>query len=218
VAERPRLLALAALLLLGPGVAGALWALGDPDAALGLIPGQFEGALDPVGDTGMTGEETAAFSSSVFTNNIYVSFLAFALGIAFGLGTAAILVYNGLILGAVIGGATEAGNGVEMLEFVAAHGFIELTCIVVAGMAGLRMGSALVTPGPRTRGAALADEARAAVAIVLGTMPWLVVAGLIEGFLTRSGFGLIPGVTLGLAVFVLYWWLVYSRARALART
>jgi uncharacterized membrane protein SpoIIM required for sporulation len=217
VAERPGLLALAAALLLLPAVAGALWASADPDAALGLVPGELRGAVEPVGDTGMSAEETAAFSSQVLTNNIYVTFLAFAMGLALGLGTAFVLVYNGLILGVVTGGAIAAGNGTTFVEFVAAHGVIELSCIVVAGMAGLRLGSALLMPGPRPRGEALVEEARAAVAIVLGTAPWLVLAGFIEGYLTRSGFGLWPGLTLGVGVGALFWGLVYSRARAFAR-
>lgn len=217
VAQTPRLLALATLLLLLPGALTAVWALNDPDAALGLLPAEFRQAIEPVGDTGMTTAETAAFSSQVLTNNIWVTFLAFALGIAFGLGTAFVLVFNGAILGVVVGGAIEAGNGAGIVEFVAAHGVIELSCIVVAATAGLRLGAALLTPGPRTRGEALAAEARPAVAIVLGTAPWLVLAGLIEGFVTRSGFGLWPGLVLGLAVGGLFWGLVYSRARAFAR-
>ncbi len=217
VAERPGLLALAAALLFVPALLTGVWAATDPDAALGIVPGEFRQAVEPVGDTGMSGEETAAFSSQVLTNNIYVTFLAFAMGMAFGLGTAFVLVYNGAILGAIAGGAIEAGNGVELVEFIAAHGIIELSCIVVAAMAGLRLGSALLRPGPRTRGEALAAEARAAVMVVLGTAPWLVLAGFIEGFVTRSGFGLWPGLALGLAVGGAYWGLVYSRARAFAR-
>jgi len=217
VAERPGLLALAAALLFVPALLAGVWAASDPDAALGIVPAEFRQAVEPVGDTGMTGEETAAFSSQVLTNNVYVTFLAFALGMAFGLGTALVLVYNGAVLGAIAGGAIEAGNGVDLVEFVAAHGIIELSCIVVAATAGLRLGAALLAPGPRPRGEALAAEARPAVAIVLGTAPWLVLAGFVEGFVTRSGFGLWPGLALGVAVGAVFWGLVYSRARALAR-
>jgi len=217
VAERPGLLALAAALLLVPTVAAALWALADPDAALGLVPGEFRGAVEPVGDTGMSSAETARFSSEVLTNNIQVTFMAFAAGILLGLGTAAVLVFNGLTLGAIAGGAIEAGNGTAFVEFVTAHGIIELSCIVVAAAAGLRLGAALLEPGARPRSEVLGEEARDAVAIVLGTAPWLVLAGLIEGFVTRSGFGLVPGAILGVGVGVLFWGLVYSRARAFAR-
>jgi uncharacterized membrane protein SpoIIM required for sporulation len=211
VAERPGLLAIAAALLLLPAVGAALWAGSDPDAALGLVPGEFRQAVEPVGDTGMTAEETAAFSGAVLTNNIQVTFTAFALGLLAGLGTAAVVLYNGLVLGAITGGAVAAGNGPAFVEFVAAHGVIELSCIVVAAAAGLRLGGALVDPGPLPRGAALAAEARPAMAVVLGTVPWLVLAGFIEGFVTRSGFGLWPGLALGVAVGAVFWGLVVLR-------
>ncbi len=214
VAARGPAVALSAALLLVPAIAVALWALADPGAALGLVPGELQGAVEPVGDTGMSRAETARFSSEVLTNNIQVTLLAFALGLTAGLGTAYVLVLNGAILGAVAGGAIEAGNGVAFVEFVFGHGVIELSCIVVAAAAGLGMGWALVSPGPRTRGAALVAEARDAVAIVLGTAPWLVLAGLIEGFATRSGFGLVPGLVLGTAVGAAFWGLVLARGRA----
>jgi uncharacterized membrane protein SpoIIM required for sporulation len=213
VRERPGPLWLAIGLLLVPAILAGIWAMDDPGSALGLVPGNLRGAIQPVGDTGMTTAQTAAFSSAVLTNNIQVTFLAFATGILFGVGTAVVLAYNGATLGAVAGGAIGAGNGQGFVEFVAAHGVIELSCIAVAAAAGLRVGYAIVAPGALPRREALAVEARAAVAIILGTIPWVVLAGLIEGFVTRSGFGLWPGVVLGVSVGVVYWTLVVVRGR-----
>jgi uncharacterized membrane protein SpoIIM required for sporulation len=88
---------------------------------------------------------------------------------------------------------------------------LELSGIVVAGAAGLRMGWALIDPGNRTRGEALRSEARAAVEIVLGTAPWLVVAGLVEGFLTPAGAGLDAVLAVGLSLGAVYWGLVLWR-------
>ena len=213
VRERPGVLALAVVLLLAPAALAAAWALRDPGAALGLVPADLRGAVEPVGDTGMTATEAAAFSSAVLTNNIQVTLMAFAAGLLFGLGTAAVLAYNGAVLGVVTGGAIAAGNGEAFVQFVTAHGIIELSCIAVAAAAGLRLGDAIVAPGTRTRREALALEARAAIAIVLGTIPWVVLAGLIEGFVTRAGFGLVPGLILGVSVGALYWTLVFVRGR-----
>lgn len=213
VRERPVALALGIALLLVPAALAIVWALNDAGASIGLVPEQFRPAVEPVGDTGMTTAETAAFSSAVMTNNIQVTFLAFAAGIAFGLGTAFVVAYNGAVLGAVAGGAIANGNGIEFAEFVTAHGVIELSCIVVAAAAGMRMGYALVAPGPRTRSRAVVEEARAAIAIILGTVPWVILAGLIEGFVTRAGFGLVPGIVLGVGVGALYWTLVLVRGR-----
>jgi uncharacterized membrane protein SpoIIM required for sporulation len=213
VRERPLALLLALALLLVPAALTAGWALGDPAAAVGLVPGQFRGAVEPVGDTGMTTAQSAAFSGAVMTNNVQVTFLAFAAGILLGLGTAFVVAYNGAILGAVAGGAIANGNAAGFAEFVAAHGIIELSCIAVAAAAGLRMGYAIVAPGPRPRMRALAEEARHAIVIVLGTVPWVILAGLIEGFVTRAGFGLVPGIVLGVAVGAVYWTLVLVRGR-----
>lgn len=213
VRERPRSLLLAIALLLVPAALAAGWALDDTGAAIGLVPGQFRGAVEPVGDTGMTAAQSAAFSGAVMTNNIQVTFLAFAAGILLGLGTALVLAYNGAILGAVAGGAIANGNGAAFAEFVTAHGIIELSCIAVAAAAGMRMGYAIVAPGPRARTRALVEEARKAIAIVLGTVPWVILAGIIEGFATRSGFGLVPGIVLGVGVGAVYWTLVVVRGR-----
>ncbi|MEA2220130.1 MAG: hypothetical protein QOJ35_2756 [Solirubrobacteraceae bacterium] len=217
VRERPGPLLLAIALLLVPALLAGAWALADPGAAVALVPGQFRAAVEPVRDTGMTAAESAAFSGTVMSNNIQVTFLAFAAGIAFGLGTALVVAYNGLILGAIAGGAIANGNGAAFAEFVVAHGVIELSCIAVAAAAGLRIGYAVVAPGPRERGRALVEEARPAIAIVLGTAPWLVVAGIIEGFVTRAGFGLVPGIALGVGVGALYWTLVLVRGRPAVR-
>lgn len=213
VRERPLALALAVALLLVPAALAVAWALGDTGAAIGLVPQQLRGAVEPVGDTGMTTAQTAAFSSAVMTNNIQVTFLAFAAGILFGLGTALVVAYNGAVLGAVAGVAIANGNGAQFAEFVTAHGVIELSCIAVTAAAGMRMGYALVAPGPRARSHALVEEARAAIAIVLGTVPWVILAGIIEGFVTRSGFGLVPGIVLGVGVGAVYWTLVVVRGR-----
>jgi uncharacterized membrane protein SpoIIM required for sporulation len=213
VRERPLPLLVAIALLLVPAALTATWALDDPGAAVGLVPGQFRSAVEPVGDTGMTTAQSAAFSGAVMTNNIQVTFLAFAAGILLGLGTVFVVAYNGAILGAVAGGAIANGNGSGFAEFVTAHGVIELSCIAVAAAAGLRMGYALVAPGPQPRMRALAGEARNAIVIVLGTVPWVILAGLIEGFATRQGFGLVPGVVLGVGVGALYWTLVLVRGR-----
>ena len=215
VRERPRALALAVALLLVPALLAATWALHDPGAAVGIVPGQLRGAVEPVGDTGMTAAQSAAFSSAVMTNNIQVTFIAFAAGILLGLGTAIVVAYNGAILGAVAGGAIANGNGAGFAEFVTAHGIIELTCIAVAATSGLRIGDAILAPGARTRGRALVDEARTAIAIVTGTLPWVVLAGLIEGFVTRAGFGLVPGIVVGVGVGATYWTLVVVRGRPL---
>jgi uncharacterized membrane protein SpoIIM required for sporulation len=88
---------------------------------------------------------------------------------------------------------------------------------VVAGAAGLRLAQALVDPGPMPRGFALRAAARPAVAVVLGTAPWLVVAGLTEGFLTPRGVSLGTALAVGGFLAGVYWLLVFTRGSAPSR-
>jgi uncharacterized membrane protein SpoIIM required for sporulation len=217
VRERPALLAVAALLLFTPGVVAGLWAWNEPGDAGGLIPSTAEAVARPRpegSDLGFSAGERASFSAGIVTNNIQVSLWAVAGGIAFGLLTAAVLLFNGVILGVVVGLGVAAGNGRVLLELVMPHGVLELSCIVVAGAAGLRMGWALVDPGRRPRVQALATEARAAVELVLGTAVWLVVAGLVEGLVTPLGIGVGPALAVGFGLGTLYWALVWRLGAA----
>jgi uncharacterized membrane protein SpoIIM required for sporulation len=212
VRERPRLLLAAAVLLIVPGILGGIWAAEDPGAAIGLVPEDFLGTVEsPGGDRGLSAEEKGAFSSAVFTNNIQVSFLALAAGILLGLGTVFVLLYNGLILGVVFGLTFENGQGTPLIEQVASHGILELSCIVVAAAAGLRLGEAILRPGRRKRTDALVDEARGAVETVLGTAPWLVLAGFIEGYVSPEGIGMVGALIFGGAIAAVYWFLVITR-------
>jgi uncharacterized membrane protein SpoIIM required for sporulation len=222
VRERPGLLLTGLALLFVPMVLAAIWAVDDPVAALGIVPAEFEGAAEPGGDAGglSTGEE-AAFSSSVYTNNIQVTFLVIAGGIALGLGSAAVTIFNGGFIGALFGLTIENGSFDVLLRFVLPHGLLELSCIAVSCCAGLRLGWAIVDPGPLTRGASLRRAARPAMEIVLGTMPWLVLAGLIEGFISPNEPPLALAAAIGVAAAAPYWalvlWRGHARPRALAR-
>lgn len=129
---------------------------------------------------------STTLSSMLIANNVQVSFLAFAAGLAAGLGTVYVLVLNGIHLGAAL--AVFANRGVldTIGLFVLPHGVIEMTAITISGAAGLWMGSALYVPGRATRGRALGERARDGVSLVLGVAFLLVVAGLIEGFISPS--------------------------------
>jgi uncharacterized membrane protein SpoIIM required for sporulation len=212
VRERPVLLAVAAVLLFLPTLVAGLWAWDDPGAAGAMLPATSEAVGRPRTegtDLGLSPGERASFSAGIFTNNIQVTFAAVAGGIAFGLLTAGILVFNGVMIGVVAGVGVAAGNGEALVELITPHGVLELSCIVVAGAAGLRMGWALVDPGRRPRRQALVTEARAAIEIVLGTALWLVIAGLTEGLVTPLGIGPWWAVVVGFGLGALYWALVW---------
>ena len=212
----PRTLLISAALLFVPAALAFVWAARDPAAAVGVVPEAFRGIGDGSRSSrsaGLSGGESSAFASQIMTNNIRVTFLAFASGITFGVGTVFVLVFNGMLLGAVGGLSFHAGRGDAFVTLVVAHGVLELSCIVVAGASGLRIARALIAPGRLTRAVALGGAARQAVELVLGTAPWLVLAGLIEGFITPAGWGLVPNATVGIVVGGVYWLLFALRAR-----
>lgn len=219
IRERPVPLLVSALLLFGPMVLSAFWAHGDTAAAGALVPAAFqgEGGEAPAAggtDLGLSSVERTAFSIQIFVNNIRVAFLAFAGGISAGLITVAALLYNGLLIGVIGGLAVAGGNADPFLQLVVPHGVLELSCIVVAGAAGLRMGWAIVDPGRRRRGAALLAEARPTVELALGTALWLVVAGLVEGYLTPAGLGPWWNYGVGVGLGAVFWSLVWWRGAA----
>jgi uncharacterized membrane protein SpoIIM required for sporulation len=212
VAARRGVLAASALAMFGPAILAGLWALHDPGAALGLVPSQFRAAAHPHLHALPGGATTlAVVASSIFTNNIQVTFLAFAGGLLLGIGTIAVLAYNGVMLGALAGLTIQGGNFSVFVRYVAPHGMLELSCITVAGAAGLTLAWAMIEPGRLPRGEALRRQARPAVALIIGTAPCLVVAGLTEGFVTPHALPLPAALAVGLLLGGGYWSLVWLR-------
>jgi uncharacterized membrane protein SpoIIM required for sporulation len=130
-----------------------------------------------------------AASSGIMTNNITVSFFAFIYGLTGGIFTVLLLVFNGVLLGAV-GTACWLGDmSLPLWSFVAPHGVLELPAIFIAGGAGLRLAQGLLFPGLLSRQDSLAKAGGEGVRLLMGTVPILVVAGLIEGFISPSALG-----------------------------
>lgn len=115
-------------------------------------------------------------------NNVGIDFQCFAGGIAFGLGAVFFLLYNGLFIGAVAGHLTQIGYISTFWSFVSGHSAFELTGAVLSGAAGLKLGQALIAPGLRTRRAALRDNGRIAIQLLLGAATLTFLAAFIEAF------------------------------------
>ena len=196
----------AAIAIFAPALLCAIWAVKDPTAVLAFVPKGFAAAASPhARHLSVSLSITAADPVAIPLHNILVTFLTFAAGVTFGLGTLLLLAYNGLTLG-VLGGLTiQAGTFPVFVSYIVPHGLLELSCITVAGAAGLRLGGVLIDPGVRPRAQALREEARGAVLMLLGTAPWLIPAGLTEGLVTPralpDGYALAIGCTLAGA----YW-------------
>jgi uncharacterized membrane protein SpoIIM required for sporulation len=152
-------------------------------------------------------QPSAQFAAEVQTNNIRVAFFAFAGGIALCLPTALILATNGANVGFAAGLFANAGKQAQFYGLILPHGLLELTSVIVAGGAGLRLGWTLISPGDRPRAEALAAEGRRSVTIVLGLVVTFLVAGTIEGFVTGSSLPTVLRVGIGVVVeaaFVVY--------------
>jgi uncharacterized membrane protein SpoIIM required for sporulation len=145
-------------------------------------------------------------SSLIFTNNISVAFVAFALGVTFGLGTAYVLLTNGLLLGCVFGLCGQYGMADELIGFIAAHGIVEVSVILIAGAGGLMIGTALIHPGDYRRADAFAVRGADGAKLALGCAPALVLVGLVEGFISPSEMippasKIVLGILLGIAFY-----------------
>ncbi|HZB89532.1 MAG TPA: stage II sporulation protein M [Terracidiphilus sp.] len=125
-------------------------------------------------------------SSQIMTNNLSVSFVAFAGGISFGLGTLFLLYENGMLLGVIGAACHQYGMSLKLWSFVAPHGSLELPAILIAGGAGFRLGYAMLFPGSLGWKDSVAQGGMEATRLVSGTIPMLVVAGILEGFFSPS--------------------------------
>lgn len=194
------------LLFFLPFVIGYQLAYTNPDVAdpLGLADQRAVLANQSTW-TEIPAGERPFMSAFIMTNNIRVSLLAFGGGLLFGLFTAYILATNGLIIGAVLGLAAHYGLGMTLLDFIIGHGVIELSVIFISGGAGLQMGWALFNPGLYTRRDALGIAARKAILVIVAGIPLLVIAGLIEGFISPSALPfeikLLVGVGTGILLY-----------------
>jgi uncharacterized membrane protein SpoIIM required for sporulation len=178
----------AAAMLAGAAVGFAAVAANAANARA-LIPPQFfierpaarvqqiEGGKERIGSL----SQATAFGAYLYTHNIQVSFLTFALGALTFLGGILLLFYNGVILGAVGAQYLLDGAGTFFVAWVGPHGALELPSIVFAGAAGLVAGNALWMPGEAGRPAALRESFPSVFRMLCACATLLVCAGLIEG-------------------------------------
>lgn len=181
---------IAALLLTLAGmIAAYLLVIHDSTWFFSIIPGDLASGRDPTAsaaqlrDTLYGGGQDglSIFATFLFTHNAQVAILAFALGFAFGVPSALLLVYNGCMLGAFFALFVPHGLGVELGGWLAIHGTTEMLAIILSGAAGLRIGRTIAFPGPRSRLRAASDTGKAAATAMAGVVVMLMVAGLLEG-------------------------------------
>ena len=183
---------------------------------------QFERMYDPadtnrLGREGRDGQTDVMMFGHYVMNNVSIGFRTFASGLLACVGAVVVLLTNGVVIGGIAGHLQAVGHGAPFWRFVAGHSAPELTAIVIAGGAGLRLGFSLIAPGRRTRRDALVHAGRRGALICVGVLAMLVFAAFVEAF--WSSLAWMPAwikysVGAGLWTLVLGWLLLGGRDAA----
>ncbi len=156
------------------------------------------------------GAEEVRMFLGITLNNVMVSFNCFAMGLLTSFGTGYILFNNGVMVGAFQTFFYQQGLLGESMLAIWLHGTLEIWAIIVSGAAGLTLGNGWLFPGTYSRAASFRRAARRGVKIVIGTVPIFILAGFIEGFVTRHtdlpDFVRLSIIALSLA-FILYYYI-----------
>ncbi len=182
------------LLFALPGAAGYAFIRERPELAGELLPDALLQRADAGAERVAQGERyyeanpraRPYVATFIISNNVRIAFMCFAGGVFFGVGSLILLAFNGLAIGTISGHFANLGLLGYLLEFIVGHGVLELFAIWVAGAAGFLLGKCLVAPGQVTRSEALVVNGRLAVRMVGAATLLLLVAGMIEGFISAG--------------------------------
>lgn len=192
-------------LFMAGAAAGLLMSAADPGFERYVLNGQMMDTIErrEMWTHGIVAVKPFA-SSAIMTNNIAVALAACATGMFAGLGTVYMMLFNGMLIGVVGSACHRAGMSVDLWSFVTPHGVLELPAIFIAGGAGLLLASGILFPGTLPRRDALADAGGRAIRLLLGVVPLLVIAGIVEGFVSPTATPPAAKFATGAALFVLF--------------
>src|SRR6266850_3739160 len=173
------------LIFLVAAIVGAVLTYQNPDFKVKILGPRMVETIDrhQMWTHSIVGIKPLA-SSAIMTNNMSVGFTTFAFGITAGLGTIYMMAFNGLLIGVIGMACRLSGMSLQLWSFVAPHGVLELPAFFISGGAGLRLAYGLLFPGFLPRGESVARAGAESVRLLLGTIPLLFIAGIIEGFVS----------------------------------
>ncbi len=185
-----RTLLVAFLIFLGAFLIGWFSSVADPDFAATILSGSYVAMTE---ENIANGDPMAVYKDGsriggalgITGNNLQVALLCFVLGVVWGAGTLVVMIYNGVMVGTFQQFFFVRGVGFESVLGIWTHGTIEISCIIVAGAAGLVLARGIIWPGTLSRSRSFQLSALSGLRIMAGIAPLIVLAGFIEGFLTR---------------------------------
>lgn len=173
----------------------------------------YQPGEDGAGDihAGRDGSDDVMMFGYYIKNNIGIAFRTFAGGLLLGVGALVVMLFNGSFFGAVAAHLINVGGDQPFFTFVIAHGAPELTAIVLAGGAGLRLGWAIIAPGPYSRLTALRLAAKDSLPTMYGVFALLLLAAFIEAFWSPRDFEPVVKYSVGAACWgLLYLYLIFG--------
>jgi uncharacterized membrane protein SpoIIM required for sporulation len=206
------------LLTAGAAILAYLLIKNDPSWFYSMIPEGLTEGRDPSASAGFLRSTLydkhqdflMVFATFLFTHNAQIAIFAFALGFAFGVPSLLLILYNGLMLGAILEVFAAKGLGENIAAWLMIHGTTEMFAICIAGAAGLRIGTAIAFPGADSRMAAAVKAGRISATAMIGVVVMLAVAGLLEGVGRQTVNS--DELRAAIGVSVLAGWLVYFYA------
>jgi uncharacterized membrane protein SpoIIM required for sporulation len=192
------------LFFLCAAVAGCLLSISDPSFPRHLLgPRMIESIEQHKMWTDSIVTVKPLASSQILTNNLSVSIMTYALGITAGIGTVWMMLLNGLLIGVVGTACWQGQMSLQLWSFVAGHGVLELPAIFIAGGAGFIIARGLLFPGALPRGESLVRAGKLSAQLFFGTIPLLLIAGFIEGFVSPSDLPIAMKFALAAGLFTL---------------
>ena len=182
-----------------------VWTLHSPEAMAALgSPEKLDTYAHEAFESYYSTYSAPDFAAVVWTNNARLAAICVAGGIT-GFVPLVMLYKNAVKVGQA--GAVMADHDMlgVFLSLISPHGLLELTCIFIAGAAGLKLFWTMLVPGPRRRAAALAAEGRALITVAVGLTAALAIAGLIEAFVTPAPIAWPVKITIGAGALALLW-------------